>query len=152
VWLQLHSVGRLDDKINFANPMCFSYQRTIDNCSGDVLHLFFTPIQSSVYEHIISPLFPEPWAESLMRQYTIETGFWTQAIPDASEKDVSSWNQTHAPKKRTGRMLCAYSFMSTVHSLRSACDILNLTQNIGKWLYCKIKNKPCHFLVAVFKN
>ena len=32
-----------------------------------------------------------------------------QTIPDALEKDVTSWNQTHAPKKRRGRMPCAYS-------------------------------------------
>jgi len=33
----------------------------------------------------------------------------TQTIPDASEKDVTSRNQTHALKRRTGRMPCAYS-------------------------------------------
>ena len=33
----------------------------------------------------------------------------TQIIPDASEKDAMSRNQTHALKKRTGRMPCAYS-------------------------------------------
>jgi len=30
--------------------------------------------------------------------------------PDASEKDVTPRNQTHALKRRTGRMPCAYSF------------------------------------------
>jgi len=45
----------------------------------------------------------------------IDTGStWTQTIPDASEKDVTSRNQTHAPKKRTGRILCEYSF--TLHT------------------------------------
>jgi len=39
------------------------------------------------------------------------TSTWTQTIPDASEKDVTSGNQTHAPKKRTGRVPCAYSLM-----------------------------------------
>jgi len=34
----------------------------------------------------------------------------TQTITDASEKDVTSRNQWHAPKKRTGRMPCASSF------------------------------------------
>jgi len=33
-----------------------------------------------------------------------------QTIPDASEKDVTSLNQTHALKKRIGRMPCASSF------------------------------------------
>ena len=32
-----------------------------------------------------------------------------QTIPDASENDVTSLNQLHAPKKRKGRMPCAYS-------------------------------------------
>ena len=36
-----------------------------------------------------------------------------QTIPDALEKDVTSRNQTHALKKRTGRMPCAYSFIVT---------------------------------------
>jgi len=31
----------------------------------------------------------------------------TQTIPDASEKDVTSRNQTHALKKLTERMTCA---------------------------------------------
>jgi len=40
----------------------------------------------------------------------IETGSTrTQTIPDASEKDVMSRNQTHVLKKHTGCMLCAYS-------------------------------------------
>jgi len=33
-----------------------------------------------------------------------------QTIPDASEKDVTSGNQTYALKKCAGRMPCAYSF------------------------------------------
>jgi len=33
----------------------------------------------------------------------------TQTIPDSTEKDVTSGNQTHAPKQRTGRMPCASS-------------------------------------------
>jgi len=31
-------------------------------------------------------------------------------MPDVSEKYVTSGNQTHALKKRIGRMPCAYSF------------------------------------------
>jgi len=41
----------------------------------------------------------------------IETGSTrTQTIPDASEKDVTLRSQTHALKKRTGRVPCAYNF------------------------------------------
>jgi len=40
----------------------------------------------------------------------------TQTIPDASEKDETSRNQTHAPKKRIGRMPCASSFRALMYA------------------------------------
>jgi len=36
-------------------------------------------------------------------------------VPDASEKDLTSRNQTHAPKKRIGRIPCAFTFMRIAH-------------------------------------
>jgi len=81
-----------------------------------VLHPFLylsTKHLNNVYEYITSPLFPEPWAVRLVH---LETGSTrTQTIPDASEKDVTSRNQTHAPKKRRGPMPCAYSFKRLIN-------------------------------------
>jgi len=76
--------------------------------------LFFTSVQNRVYKYISSTphfLNLEQWIWCVK----IETGSTrTQTIPNASKKDVTSQNQTHAPKKRTGCMLCASSFMVTV--------------------------------------
>jgi len=47
-----------------------------------VLHPFLyrsTKNLNNVYEYILSPLFPEPWAVSLMRQY--RNRFYSNAAP-----------------------------------------------------------------------
>jgi len=52
--------------------------------------------------------FPNPW--QWVWCVNIETvSTRTQTIPDASKKDATSRNQTHAPEKRRGRMPCAHS-------------------------------------------
>jgi len=96
------------------------------NCSVDVLHTFFTSIPNSVNEYITSPLFPELWSVSQMRQYGNRFGrFYSNAdLTRCIRKRCDVTNQTHAPKKRTGRMLRAYSFTrrdwlpTRLHALR----------------------------------
>jgi len=59
--------------------------------------------------------------------------FQTQTIPDASEKDVTSRNQTHAPRKRRGRMPCASSFR--LHYAWQKRKTLNLTPKPKSYTY-----------------
>jgi len=44
-------------------------------------------------------------------------------MPDASEKDATSRNQTHAPNRRTGRMPCTYSFTFHIFSQRKFIEV-----------------------------
>jgi len=62
----------------------------------------------------------------------------TQTIPDSSEKDVTSRNQTHALKKRTGRVPCDYSFSYLLHRAETFASFASLIKHImlrtGKYL------------------
>jgi len=91
---------------------CFNKPLAIVLCKFFIL--FFTSIQNSVdtltpmsTSHQRSFANPGQWVWCI----NVETGsIPMQTIPDASEKDVMSQNQTHVLKKHRGHMLCAYSF------------------------------------------
>ena len=73
----------------------------------------------------------------------------TQTIPDASEKDVTSRNQTHASNKRTGRMPCASSFMQQKSSCKS--HFANMLPNKENKLQCtNVSNVMCVVFCFVF--
>ena len=67
----------------------------------------------------------------------------TQTIPPASEKDVTSHNQTHAFKKRTGRMPCAFSF---------SCFALRIRSEWLTWVFLNACQAQDTCVVCAFKR
>jgi len=63
----------------------------------------------------------------------------TQTIPDASEKDVTLRSQTHAPKKRAGRLPCASSLTLFVASARTPSEAATIVFNITfQWYFLRL--------------
>ena len=72
----------------------------------------------------------------------------TQTIPDASEKDVTSRNQTHALKKRTGRMTCAYSWTARAVILSGVRKI----ETVRKWVTAADRSKDLNHASGCANN
>ena len=107
--MHLHGVLYVDQMTNwfFACPPRLSQQQTNNICSMAVLRHF---AKQSYCECITSPLYREPKALRLMRQY--RNRFYSNA--DHTRRIRKGCNVTKSDacaKKSTGRIPCAYSFV-----------------------------------------